>query len=92
MITRVTTESGAVYEFADGKVRRVNESHEKRGDGDWQKLLRLNPTPIRVGMRMTLTMESLSRYGSDDHGTAPEDASPVTTRTTTRVRSIDENV
>lgn len=91
MITRVTTESGAVYEFADGKVRRVNESHEKRGDGEWQKLVNIN-APIETGKRMVLTLESLSRYGSDDEGTAPEDASPFTTRTTTRVRSIDENV
>lgn len=39
MTKRVTTISGTVYEFHEGKVRRSGGG-AKRGDGEWLKLLR----------------------------------------------------
>ena len=90
---RVKTESGAIYrigkKFQRDYVIRENPNHEKRGDGEYQVLISVSPNPPEIGKRMTLVMESLVRYGIDDVGTSPEDASPTTTRTTTAVRSID---
>lgn len=94
MTLRITTDSGAIYKigkkFQRDYVIRENPNHEKRGDGEYQVLISVYPNPPEVGKRMVLEMESLIRYGSDDEGTAPEDAAPTTTRTTTIVRSIDE--
>lgn len=84
----VTTTSGAIYEFDKlGQVRRVNDSHVKRGDAEWQKLT--NKPTIEVGRPMILVMESLARYGGDDYGTKLEDVSPYTTRRTTAVTMIE---
>jgi hypothetical protein len=85
----VHTESGAIYEFRNNKARRVNPSHNKRGDGEWQTLItRFPKTPV-VGSPMVLVLASLTRYGPDDIGTDPGEASPVTTRRTTPVISIE---
>ncbi len=83
---RVKTESGAVYEIEGDRVRRVNASHEKRGDGLWQALLAY--PAIALGKSMVLIMESLARYGGDDHGTTPENTAAETTRITTPVTEI----
>lgn len=92
---QVTTESGAKYEFEnrDGQefVRRVNPDYEKRGDGDWQVLLDLFPEIPTVGQSLVIVMESLARYGQDDHGTPPELVSNVTTRRTTPIIEVKEN-
>lgn len=92
MIGIVHTESGAVYEFEAGRVRRANPAHGKRGDGDWQVLVSQYPETPTVGTRMVLVMESLRRYGGDDQGTPDHMASDVTTRTTTPVSRIEERV
>lgn len=93
----IRTTSGAVYEL-DGdfcgapgefRVRRVNPSHEKRGDGEWQNVVA--PPLIQEGRSMVLAMESLARYGGDDIGTRLDDVSQVTTRVTTPVVSIEES-
>jgi len=83
---RVTTESGAVYEFAEGRVRRVNESHVKRADGDWVRLVTMFPKTPEVGVGMVLVLESLAEHGPDDYGTRVPDA--TTTRVTTRVTEV----
>lgn len=85
---RVTTESGAVYEFAGNHVRRVNESHVKRSDGDWVRLITMYPPTPEVGVSMVLVLESLAPYGVDDHGTT--NPSDVTERVTTRVVEVTE--
>lgn len=86
MNARVTTKSGAVYEFNGDRVRRVNTSHEKRADGKWVKLIQVIPKLPEVGQGMVLIMESLAGWGPDDAGTsAPSD---VTTRTTTPIVDI----
>lgn len=86
---RFTTQSGASYEIQPGRVRRVNPGAVKRGDGDWQELVAMIPVNPRVGERVTLVMGSLAHYGADDIGTPREMASGTTTRTTTRVVSIE---
>jgi len=86
------TTSGAEYEIRDGDepgelfVRRNSFDYEKRGDGDWQRLVA--PPLIQKGRPVVLVMESLARYGGDDHGTRLDDVSPVTTRRTTPVVEI----
>ena len=87
---KITTESGAVYLLNDdGQIKRENPSYEKRGDGEWQTLTYASVP--KVGERMVIRMESLSRYGQDDLGTEPEDVSPTTTRVTTPVKSIEDD-
>ena len=92
MNATIHTESGAVYEFAGDRVRRVNPDHNKRGDGDWQVLVTQFPkTPI-VGSPMVLVVESLAHYGGDDYGTPPEKVSDTTTRRTTPVARIEASM
>lgn len=83
---RVTTESGAVYEFSGDRVRRVNESHVKRADGDWVRLVTMFPKTPEVGSSMELVLDSLASYGPDDYGTRSPGA--TTTRVTTRVVEV----
>lgn len=85
----VTTDSGARYEFRPGQVRRLNPSHEKRGDGEWQNLRTMFPKMPALGHPMVLVMDSLAAFGQDDYGTPAELASDVTTRRTTPVRLIE---
>jgi hypothetical protein len=87
---QITTESGAVYEIDGSRVRRVNPSHEKRGDGDWQQLRTMFPKTPMLGYPMVLVMDTLRRYGGDDHGTPDDLADDVTTRRTTPVRLIKQ--
>jgi hypothetical protein len=84
----VTTESGSQYEIEADRIRRVNNRHTKRGDGDWQPLVSMFPARPVVGSPMILTMKSLSRYGGDDFGTPPELGDETTTRRTTTVTEI----
>jgi len=85
----VTTESGSVYEIDNDRVRRVNTTAGKRGDGDWQSLIAMAPRRPEIGRPLVLEMKSLSRFGTDDHGTPPEYASDVTIRRTTPVTAIE---
>ena len=89
---KVHTTSGAVYEIeevepGDVRVRRVNDGHVKRGDGEWQRLVGL-PVVIEDGEPMVLVMESLARYGTDDLSPRFSRVGPVTTRVTTPVTSV----
>ena len=84
----VRTESGSTYEFNGDRVRRINPTVGKRGDGDWQRLIMMYPETPRVGISMTLVMASLARYGADDAGTPPE-LGGETTRHTTPVTLVD---
>lgn len=81
----IHTESGAVYEFEGTQMRRVNHRAEKRGDGEWQSLVAELPNYDTTGERLILSIESLARYGQDDHETPTDLVSPVTTRITTPV-------
>lgn len=85
----VTTESGSQYEIEADRIRRVNDRHTKRGDGDWQPLVSMLPNPPKPGYHMLLVMKSLARYGDDDIGTPPDLVDEVTTRRTSRVTSVD---
>lgn len=53
----VTTETGSVYEFRDGRVCRVMSNHVLRRDGDWLRM-RVLVTPV-VGESMALYLEPL---------------------------------
>lgn len=86
---RVETESGAVYEFRPGQVRRVNDSDVKRGDGVWLTLHAMYPVTPVVGMAMVIVVDSLAGYGPDDEGFEAGEDAEVTTRTTTRVVSVE---
>ena len=88
---RITTQSGSVYEIEDNRIRRMNASHEKRGDGDWQALFSIHPNHFDVGDRLVIVMGSLAHIGPDDHGTSAKHASPYTTRTTTPITKIEES-
>ena len=79
------TESGSAYEIIGNEVRRLNPDDPKRADGAWVTLH--HHTPIEIGKRVTLTMDSLTEYGPDDFGTVTAD--PITTRTTTPVTGIE---
>lgn len=83
----VYTESGAVYQIDGVRIRRVNEDHEKRGDGEWLQLLTA-PT-ITVGGSMLLVIEPLSSFGPDDYGISIE--AFATTRITTPVTKVVDN-
>ena len=80
------TVSGSEYEIQGDKIRRVNTTATKRGDNDWQTL-QVQPI-LTIGMPATLVLDSLSKYGPDDYGTKPEDASPYTIRTTSTVTEV----
>lgn len=87
------TESGSKYEVrvtgytTEGYfIRRVNDSHVKRGDEEWQELL--SPPEIEVGLPATLLMKSLSDYGPDDEGNVG--GTNVTMRRTTEVVRIED--
>lgn len=75
---KVTTQSGSLYEFDKEKMRmrRVNEDATLRRDGQWVKLL-FFPDPL-VGKDMVIYLEGLGE-------------GPYTTRTTTRVTSVEDN-
>ena len=81
----IITKSGARYEADDIRIRRVNDSHEKRGDGEWLNLAQSLPGLNLEGQRLLLVLDSLASRGSDDYGTPPEAASPYTYRRTTEV-------
>lgn len=78
------TRSGSRYEINHGKVRRLNPTAEKRGDGNWYTLYNL--PEIEVGQGAYLMMESLSHLGADDYGT---EGGALTTRITSEVVGID---
>lgn len=84
----VATESGSAYVFDRKRVQRINDSHSKRGDNEWQNLV--NDPHIEVGQPMVLMMESLAKYGVDDWATPADDVSRFTTRHTTVVTAITE--
>lgn len=86
---KFTTYSGSQYEIEERRIRRVNDTASKRGDGDWQELV--NRPRIEVGQPAVLTMISLAKYGSDDYGTNPLEASPYTTRITSTVTEIEND-
>ena len=83
----VYTESGSTYQVDGDRIRRVNEDHEKRGDGEWLQLLTA-PT-ITVGGSMLLQLEPLDSFGPDDFGM--QFASFTTTRITTPVIKVVDN-
>lgn len=74
------------YENTGTYIRRVNEEHSKRADGDWVPLV--NEPTIVVGEQAVLVMESLRPYGGDDYGTPDEAADSVTTRVTSTVTEV----
>lgn len=89
---RVTTVSGAVYEFRRTpfdyqEVRRVNESDVKRADGEWVRLVSMWPLFPEEGVSMLLEVESLAKYGPDDYGTTHPDL--TSQRETTRVVTVE---
>lgn len=83
------TESGSMYEVDGhrGRIRRVNEGHSKRGDGQWWRFFAISPWPIIVGHGVVITQESLAEHGPDDEGRAVP-GSVATVRTTTRVMEV----
>lgn len=84
---RVTTETGSRYEIEGAKIRRVNTSAEKRGDGLWLQLAN-EPIPI-VGQPMVLILESLSAMGPDDSGAVVPGG--VTLRRTSWVTAVEND-
>lgn len=83
------TESGSMYEVdaQNGRIRRVNERHEKRGDEAWQRYFGISPWPVAVGHNVVIAQESLAHLGPDDNG-AVEPESLTTVRTTSRVVEV----
>lgn len=77
------TWSGSRYEINKGRVRRLNPSAEKRGDGEWHQLYIL--PELWIGAPANLVMESLSKYGEDDYGNVGD----LTTRTTSDIIGIE---
>lgn len=76
------TYSGSRYELNKGKVRRLNPTSEKRGDGEWHELYIL--PELQIGAPAILVMESLSKYGPDDFG----GTGALTTRRTSDIVGI----
>ena len=76
------TYSGSRYGINQGKVRRLNPTAKKRGDGNWHRLYIL--PELWVGAPAILVMESLSKYGEDDYG----NVGGLTTRTTSDIIDI----
>lgn len=58
----VKTETGSVYEFDAGKVRRVEYTHDLRRDGDWVECEIIHGPA--VGEPMVLALEPLGE-GAD---------------------------
>lgn len=87
---RVITESGAVYEIdrEAARLRRVSETHAKRGDGEWLTLLNADAFAAQpaIGSPMFFALEPLERFGSDDYG----NRGGMTVRHTTPVVSIED--
>ena len=79
------TMSGARYWIKGGMLKRLNPNDEKRGDGEWLKLI--NEPAIEVGRRAILLVEPLSSYGPDDFGNTEEAA--FTQRITTPVIGVE---
>ena len=74
MIT-ITTQSGSIYQFEKGRVRRVNSDFSLRRDEDWIELHK--PARIVIGEPMQLILEPLG-----------ENKDGFTRRDTTIVKSI----
>lgn len=88
---KITTESGAVYLYEPGRIKRLaaDSDYEKRADGEWLTLY--NEPTFKIGWRAFLVVRSLAALGPDDHGTLPENTDPyVTTRITTPVVRIED--
>ncbi len=79
------TVSGSEYEMSDGWIRRTNEGYEKRGDGEWARLL--NKPRIEVGSPAYLILEPLSGFGDDDQEEQVENPQ-ATFRTTSLVTEV----
>ena len=79
------TMSGARYWIKGSMLKRLNPNDEKRGDGEWLRLL--EEPEIVVGMPAYLVLEPLSKYGPDDYGVHGE--AMVTNRVTTPVIGIE---
>jgi len=75
---KVHTETGSIYEFRNGRfeVRRIESTHDMRGDGEWIKVY--GSSPPEVGYSMRLALAPLA------------DDADVTYRTTSRVTHIEE--
>lgn len=92
---RITTESGAAYEYDDTpgaeRIRRLADDGDtkKRRDGDWLALFE-PPIHLAPGRRMILVLEPLTAYGPDDHGTPQGEGGGFSTRITTPVVNIEE--
>ena len=84
------TVTGSEYEIVADRIRRINPSAEKRRDGEWVKLVR--KPYIEVGHSAYLTLESLAEAGTDDYGTPLSEASPFTTRITSTVVEVENDV
>lgn len=73
MHRRVKTETGSVYEFFEGKVRRVGQ-HDLRRDGEWLNILAM--APWKIGEPLVMKLEPLGE-------------GPYTIRTTSRITAIE---
>lgn len=83
---RFKTTTGSEYEIKADRIRRLNPSAEKRGDGEWLSLIR-NPY-VAVGEKVVIALKSLAKYGADDYGTPFPKAPPVTMRITSAVTEV----
>lgn len=79
------TESGSSYEINQGRVRRVNLSAEKRGDGVFHRLVEM--PEIFYGTPVTLAMEDFPQYGPDDLGFS--EGPSITVRVTAPVEGVE---
>lgn len=79
------TMSGARYWVKGNMLKRLNPNDEKRGDGEWLRLL--EEPEIVVGMPAYLVLEPLSKYGPDDYDVSGE--AVMTSRITTPVIGIE---
>ena len=81
-----TTETGSTYQVDGDRVRRLEYTHGKRGDGEWLRLL--NEPIVAAGSKVFLLLESLSDRGADDYGGRIE--ADATIRITSRVTDTKE--
>ena len=56
---RVKTESGSLYEFEDGKIRRTNEDADLRRDNEWLAVQLPDPRGPQIGQSMLIGLEPL---------------------------------
>ena len=88
------THSGSIYlvDEENMRVARKNPDYTKRGDEEWLNYHYPLPRRSLVGHSVVFILDSLADRGPDDNGTAAEDASRFTTRTTSPVLidSFDE--